>query len=253
MLIIASAAAVHGLVYLAYAIRGRIAYGSSIMHIRNEAAAGIMLLIFGGAAAGLLAILLSNVGHVAFAVVSIALGVWCWRFFALMPAPTREGRKALDSIEAFKRSLTESSPATPLRSQSMRTVEDCERCLPYAVALDTGYAWSAQTNLAVGSPDEFVAAWYQDGEMQQQDDPPLYLVRSIGNELTAAIGREQPPAPKSGDDDDFNFFGGPGSGFGGFGGRGFGGGGLGGFGGGGFGGGGGFSGGGSGGGGGGGW
>lgn len=265
ILVISSGFALHGMVLLTHAIRGRMAYGSNHMHVRHEAGAGALFLLAGGGVSVLLAILLSVVGHVAFAAISIALGIVSWLFFVLMPAPTREGRNALDRIEAFRRSIVKDGVATRNRPVHTDTVSHCEQCFPYAVALDAGYEWAELFNEIDDNDSDYSPSWYEDDGIEDESDLPLYLSRQVGNDFASAIGRVQPPQPDHDFDDWDGFNGMGGGGFGRFGhrrpghfgvggfGGGLGGGGFGGSGGGGFGGGGGFSGGGSGGGGGGGW
>ena len=244
LLVLATGFTTHGIALLVEAARGRIAYGSNHMNVNGAALVGVLLLLFGGGIATALVLAVGMLLHVTFVAACIGLGIACWLFYVLMPAPTRVGRKALDEIEAFRRSLVDERLMKKNRAMPKDAPKYFDQRFAYAVALDAADDWAKLFGEILGDSDDgyrYNPPWYYDNGGKKVNYSAVYLARHLGTGFAGSVGSVPMPANTS----SATSGGYTGIGTGGFG--------SGGFGGGGFGGGGGFSGGGMGGGGGGGW
>ncbi len=144
---------------------------------------------------GLGVILMMGLAGVALVLLGNFSGVWCALtafevmvasplFYFLMKAPTRAGRKALDTITGFREYLSVAEEdRLNLENPPERTPELFERFLPYALALGVEQKWSEKFD------DILIAAGQAQGE--QTYIPTFYSGGHSGleNALTgAAIG-----------------------------------------------------------------
>lgn len=76
----------------------------------------------------------------------LVMGLACVLFIVyaiLLPAPTVEGRRIMDEIEGFAAYLRGRADGDATRAKGGIDVDEFERWLPYAVALDASEDWAA--------------------------------------------------------------------------------------------------------------
>lgn len=118
----------------------------------------------------------------------LLLGAMHLIFAHALPVYTREGRKVLDRLEGL-RVFLQTGHAPDRQGLARLDLDDFERYLPYALALDVEEAWAShflsQTRRATAL-GPFLPAWYDTAEHR-----PMALttfVHLLGHELVRAIG-----------------------------------------------------------------
>jgi uncharacterized membrane protein YgcG len=105
-----------------------------------------------------------------------------------LAAPTREGRKAMDEIEGFRRYLDiAEEDRLEFLNPPEKTPELFERFLPYAVALDVENSWAKKFAgiLATAAAGAAVASWYS-GQHDWARDPAGFADH-LGSDLSQTI------------------------------------------------------------------
>lgn len=114
-------------------------------------------------------------------------------FFQLLKAPTRAGRRLLDSLEGFRLYLdVAEKEEMNLRHPPQKTPELFESYLPYALALDVEQRWAEKfaqlfSSLATRSAGEsgFRPTWYQGQNWSGQSLDTF--ASTLGTSLSAAV------------------------------------------------------------------
>ena len=142
---------------------------------------------------------------------AVVLGALCLVFVHLLKAPTPEGRTLLDHLEGYRLYLAQADPGRLAAAEApARTPEVFECHLPYAVALDVEYRWTAAFD------DVLRAAAQPETEDEEPPERPLWyqpvwyrgagdglaigdFSSSIGSSLAGAVSSSaSPPGSSSG-------------------------------------------------------
>lgn len=182
------------------ALKARIEGSHYKMNLGTFGRAALIALVF-----PLLAFAVSGGSGIPFIIVAcIVMGISLLVFAALIPAPTREGRRLLDEIEGLRTYLrvAERDELKNLPGPDAPPVLDAERyehLLPYAVALDVEEAWTRKFTLAVGTAAAAATTsainWYSGSSFSDLGS----MTSSIGGSLTSSIASAStPPGSSSG-------------------------------------------------------
>ncbi len=133
---------------------------------------------------------LAWVSSILFAVLVVLLAAVQAPFSYWMRAPTVEGRKLLDRIEGLRLYLGVAERDDLARAKvPPMSVDEYQRLLPYALALDVEKTWGDQLAAAIGPAAVAAAAagmtWYQ-GSSGRGFDPGSFG-SSLGSSLSSAI------------------------------------------------------------------
>ncbi len=119
-------------------------------------------------------------------VAAISIGIINVIFFALMRAPTVQGRKVMDQIDGFKLYLeTAEKERMNFQKEPEFTVERFERFLPFAIALGVEKPWSERLegelarNTLADSQGGYHPVWYHGGDIGTS---------SIGKDIAGIAG-----------------------------------------------------------------
>jgi uncharacterized membrane protein YgcG len=139
--------------------------------------------------------------------------------FPWLKAPSRSGRRTMDSIEGFREylSVAEEDRLNALNPPE-KTPELFEKFLPYAVALDCQHAWAAKFTGILAAAAAAAATWYV-GDRDWASDP-VSFADHIGGDLSRTIAASSTAPGSSGGDSSGGSSGGGSSGGGGGGGGG---------------------------------
>ncbi len=142
---------------------------------------GCLILTIPGVLAGFVLLVIGDFAGIWFAFATLLVSVAAPLFHALMKAPTKAGRAALDTIAGFREYLSVAEEdRLNLENPPERTPELFERFLPYALALEVEQAWSEKFDAVLA------AAGRANGD--QDYTPSFYTGGSsgFGNALTGA-------------------------------------------------------------------
>jgi uncharacterized membrane protein YgcG len=126
---------------------------------------------------------------IGFAVVALALMLTHVLFFHWLKAPTQEGRKLLDHIAGLRLYLgVAERDALAAQQAPPMSIDEFQRFLPYALALDVEKTWADRFAAAVGPAAAAAAAssmpWYQGGTAASG---LAGFADSLGSSLSGAI------------------------------------------------------------------
>lgn len=128
----------------------------------------------------------------------LAIGAIAAIGFPWLKAPSRSGRRIMDSIEGFREylSVAEEDRLNAL-NPPQKTPELFEKFLPYAVALDCQNAWAAKFAgvLAAAGTAAAAATWYVGNRDWTSD--PVSFADHLGSDLSSTISSSS-TAPGSG-------------------------------------------------------
>lgn len=132
----------------------------------------------------------ANISSLWFIAIMIALIVTDYLFYRLLKAPTRAGRRILDSIEGFKMFL---SVAEKDRLKFMapidKTPEVFEKYLPYALALDVEQEWAEQFSEILQNAEitsSYSPSWYHGSLSSGLADFSTSLSSSLTNAISSS-------------------------------------------------------------------
>ncbi len=162
----------------------------------------LMAAIFSMFEIGALVMLATEIASVWITVLLIVLLAINIVFFYLIKAPTRSGRKLMDTIEGFKLYL---STAERERLNTLNPPEQTpalfEKYLPYALALGVDQQWSEQfadtLQRAAAGGSSYRPKWYSGSDWERAD--VSRFSSSLSSSLTRAVNSAaQPPGSSSG-------------------------------------------------------
>ena len=129
----------------------------------------------------------------------LAMGALAAIGFPLLKAPSRSGRRIMDSIEGFREylSVAEEDRLNALNPPA-KTPELFEKFLPYAVALDCQNAWAAKfAGVLAAAGTAAAAAWYVGSRDWSSD--PVSFADHLGSDLSSTISSSSTAPGSSGD------------------------------------------------------
>ena len=129
----------------------------------------------------------------------LAMGAVAGIGFPWLKAPSRSGRRIMDSIEGFREYLgvAEEDRLNALNPPE-KTPELFEKFLPYAVALDCQNAWAAKfaSVLAAAGAAAAATTWYVGSRDWSSD--PVSFADHLGSDLSSTIASSSTPPGSSG-------------------------------------------------------
>ena len=130
----------------------------------------------------------------------LAMGAIAGIGFPLLKAPSRSGRRIMDSIEGFREylSVAEEDRLNALNPPE-KTPELFEKFLPYAVALDCQNAWAAKfagVLAAAAAAGTAATTWYVGNRDWSSD--PVSFADHLGSDLSQTISSSSTAPGSSG-------------------------------------------------------
>jgi uncharacterized membrane protein YgcG len=132
----------------------------------------------------------ANISSLWFIAIMIALIVTDYLFYRLLKAPTRAGRRILDSIEGFKMFLSVAEKdRLQFGAPIDKTPEVFEKYLPYALALDVEQEWAEQFSEILQNAEitsSYSPSWYHGSLSSGLADFSTSLSSSLTNAISSS-------------------------------------------------------------------
>ncbi len=132
----------------------------------------------------------ANKSSLWFIAIMITLIATDYLFYRLLKAPTRAGRRILDSIEGFKMFLSVAEKdRLQFRAPMDKTPEVFEKYLPYALALDVEQEWAEQFSEILQNAEiasSYSPSWYHGSLSSGLTDFSTSLSSSLTNAISSS-------------------------------------------------------------------